>query len=299
MVTISFMKFLLYGFAFLLLISCSNNKQQDVINESLVYLKIKESNYDLYKSDVLGQWEQRLTTNRGWDWTPKWLPQLAQITYYSNDSSGDFSWLKMSLDGSEIDTLPSGQLLNPQLSPDAKWIYYQIQDGDDQHLKRMRLDGSADEFLTSGAGYNGRVTFSIANDQIAFISNRTGNNQLFLMDIATRKVQQLTKGAMIAKYSSFSPQGNQLAVCLAEPSEDPIWDIYIIDLETGEQMQLTNTPYAEQEIAWSLSGEKIAFHGSSKADGDQIYTINLANGKFTKVTSGDYYHGEPTWVSGY
>ena len=27
---------------------------------------------DLYKSDVLGQWEDRLTTNVGWDWQTKW-----------------------------------------------------------------------------------------------------------------------------------------------------------------------------------------------------------------------------------
>ena len=100
---------------------------------------------------------------------------------------------------------------------------------------------------------------------------------------------------MIAKYLSWSPNGRQIAVTM-KPNEEAKEDIYVVDTESRCVSQITNTAYAEQEIAWSLSGEKIAFHGTTDNDGDQIYTINLMDGSFVKVTSGDLYHGEPCWI---
>lgn len=280
-----------------LMISCASQHQdQENINEALVYLKSKDGNFDLYSIDVLGQWEKRLTTNQGWDWQPHWVPGFNQLAYYTNDTARNFSLVKMSLGNSEVDTLPYSDLLNLKLSPDGKRIYYMERDGDVQHIKRMSLDGSNDELLTKSDSYNGRFALDPKQEQMAFISDRTGSNQLFLMDLNTKNVRQLTGGHMIAKYASFAPDGQQIAVCLAPPSEDPKWDIFIIDIPSGEQIRLTETPYSEQEIAWSLSGEKIAFHGTTEEDGDHIYTIDIKDGKFTKITSGNYYHGEPAWI---
>jgi len=277
-------------------IGCSSPNSNGTKSESIVYLKSKDDNIDLYKSDVLGKWEDRLTTNAGWDWSPKWIPALKQFTYYSRNEAGEFSWLKKSKGTDTPDTLGYADLLNPQLSPDGKYVYFLEQDGIAQNVKRVPLAGGLDEYVTYSSSHNSRFEIDKTHSRVAFISNRSESNQLHLIDLESRERTQLTFVPMIAKYSSFSPDGKQIAVCLAMPSEDPKWDIYIINIESGEQRQLTKTPYSEQEIAWSLSGDKIAFHATSENDGDQIYTIDIADGKFTKITSGDYYHGEPAWV---
>lgn len=278
---------------FLAFYSCSPN--EGINNEALVYLKVKDGNFDLYQSDVLGQWETRLTDQLGWDWSPKWLLGQEQLVYYSMDSLGAFFWLKRNLNGSNTDTLPSG-LDNPQLSANGEWIYYTESDSSRTNIKRISADLSIDEYLTNTEDYNGRFQLDTDGRQMAFISDRTGTNQLYVMDLKNKSSKQLTEEPMIAKYSAFSPDGQQIAVCMALPADDPKWDIYIIDIEAGELHQVTQTPYSEKEISWSLSGNKIAFHASTEADGDQIYTIDIADGKFTKITSGDHYHGEPTWV---
>lgn len=278
-----------------LLFSCNRDKAH-VLDEKLVYLKNNTNNFDLFTSDVLGQWEDRLTTNPGWDWSPRWNTGLEKMVYYSNDTAGDFSVLAMRLNTGEVDTLPNADLLNFKLSPSGKYIYYNEEDSLGRNIWRCKLDGTAKERLTEVNGYNGRFEVNADESQMAFISDRTGQNELLLMNLKTKNVKQLTNDEMIEKYISWSPDGKQIAFTMAAPSDDPKWDIYMINADGTGLVQLTKTPYSEQEIAWSLSGKKIAFHGTTAADGDHIYTIDIANGKFTKITSGDYYHGEPAWV---
>ncbi len=279
---------------FILILGCSEEQR---VNESIVYLKSADGNFDLYQSDILGQWERRLTTNPGWDWSGRWNTGREQLIYYSNDTLGNFSVLAMKGFSERIDTLPFSDLLNYQLTTDGQSILYTVKDSLSSSIALMSLaDSSQNEVITNSTGYNGRFNMSEDGQLIAFISDRDGSNQLYLLNILSKEITQLTEGPLIAKYNSFSPDGSQIAVTLAEPSDDPVWDIYIVDIKTLKTSRLTKTPYSEQEIAWSPLGKKIAFHGTSEADGDQIYTIDIADGKFTKITSGDFYHGEPAWL---
>lgn len=283
-----------YCLVFLVLaIGCS---QKSRLEEKLVYLKQAEGNFDLYSSDVVGKWEDRLTTNLGYDWQPRWNAALDQLIYYTNDSSGNFAVVGLDLKTKDIDTLDYSHLPDFLISPDAQHIFYTIADGEAKNIWRCDLNGNNRYQLTNTKGYNGRFSLSADGEKMAFISDRTGSNQLFIMNLKNGEVEQVSFFPLVAKYSSWSPDSQQVAVCLAEASEDPKWDIWLYDLPSKGLERFTNTPYSEQEIAWSLSGKKIAFHGTTENDGDQIYTLDLADGKFTKITSGDFYHGEPAWI---
>lgn len=291
---VSFNMRYLFTFLSAAILSCSSGINE---GESLVYLKSADGNFDLYQSDLLGQWERRLTDNLGWDWSPQWNDGTDGLIYYSNDTTEQFSIMSLDLKSDINKVLPNGELPNYHLSADGQFIYFTERDSTATNIKRCPIESAKDsKYLTNSASYNGRFSISTDNRWMAFISDRNGSNQLYLKNLESKEITQLTNGAMIAKYNTFSPDATKVAVTLAEPSDDPAWDIYIIDLETQEITQLTDTPYSEQEIAWSPSGKKIAFHGTSDADGDQIYTIDIADGKFTKITSGDFYHGEPAWL---
>ena len=285
-----------YRFSVLLILCLWACKASDQVEEQVVYIKSAQGNFDIYQSDVLGKWEQRLTTNPGFDWQPHWNEAFGKMIYYSNDTSGNFSVLSRDLKTGKVDSLPLAHLPDFRLSPDGLYIFYTISDGDAKNIWKCDLDGNNRYQLTNTQGYNGRFSLSTDGKKMAFISDRDGSNQLYMMDLENRETQQILSLPLIAKYSSWSPDSQQIAICLAEPSEDPKWDIWLYDLKDKSLKQFTKTPYSEQEIAWSLSGKKIAFHGTTENDGDQIYTIDIADGKFTKITSGDFYHGEPAWV---
>ncbi|NVK83645.1 MAG: hypothetical protein HWE21_04955, partial [Cytophagia bacterium] len=63
------MKYRILSLLILLAWGCSSS---DSLKEQVVYLKQADGNFDLYRSDVLGKWEERLTTNPGYDWQPNW-----------------------------------------------------------------------------------------------------------------------------------------------------------------------------------------------------------------------------------
>ncbi len=276
----------------ILLSACDSTDQQV---ESLVYLSSRNGNFDLYSNDTLGQWEKRLTANDGWDWSAYWNRGMNKLIYYSKDKEDNFSVVARSIPDDKIDKLPYAELNNFKLTPDGKRIVFTQERDGSQDIWWCLLDGTDKRQLTKTNGYNGRFSISPEGDRLVFISDRTGENELYLLELATLETRRLTNNNLIEKYSTWSPDGNQVALTMRSGAEDSKEDIYILDLYTEEITQLTRTPYAEQEIAWSPSGDKIAFHGTTE-EGDHIYTIDIADGKFTKITSGDAYHGEPTWV---
>ncbi|MBO3697627.1 TolB family protein [Fabibacter sp. E12] len=276
-------------------ISCSPNLKEKT--ESLVYLSSRDGNFDLYTNDVLGQWERRLTTNEGWDWSPKWNEGLDKLVYYTNDTARNFSVIAITLNSNEVDTLPNSQLSNFQLTPNGERIVYIEGDNENQNIWWCKLDGSDRQQLTNSQSYNGRFSVSPSGNKLLFVSDRSGSNELYLMNLKTKEVDRLTDNNLIEKYNTWSPDGTKIAFTMREDKEGGKEDIYILDLQSKALKQLTNTPYAEQEIAWSLNGDKIAFHGTTD-DGDHIYTIDVVDRKFTKITSGNTYHGEPAWIPG-
>src|SRR5699024_9125886 len=68
-------------------------------------------------------------------------------------------------------------------------------------------------------------------------------------------------------------------------------DIYIKDLETGKDEQLTSLPGAEVAASWSPDGTKIAFQDQ---DGG-TYTVNIADGQITEIIEPLFAPGHPTW----
>lgn len=279
---------------FLILLACDPSNEN--IQDELVYMKYNDGNFDLYTSDLLGQWEKRLTTNSGYDWQPYWNEGLRRMVYYTNDTLGNFGVVAMDLSTQEVDSLPNTEFNQFRLHPDGKTIFYTELEGEISNIWRCDLNGANKVQLTNTPSYNGRFSISPIGDKLTFISDRTGMNELYVLDLDSKEANQLTNNQLVEKYSTWSPDGKRIAFTMAEASEDPVWDIYLINWDGTGLEQFTDTPYSEQEISWSLSGEKIAFHGTSEADGDQIYTLDLSDGKFTKITSGDFYHGEPNWL---
>lgn len=68
------------------------------------------------------------------------------------------------------------------------------------------------------------------------------NGQLFLYDIASKKVTRLTQDNVFATDSRFSPQGNFVSFV-----HD--YNLYIVDVNTGEQHQLTQRQHANEQFA--------------------------------------------------
>lgn len=282
-----------YSWLFILfLYGC--NMPDNHLNERLIYVKEQDQSQDLYSSDLLGQWEELLTNDSLKKFNPRWSSALNKVTYtaYSKTGNGVF----LSLEKEVIDTLFVGHFLDINLSKNGKYLFYSQQSGESIQIWKMDVEKGQKELFIEYEGTDGDFELSLNEEFISFISEESGSSEIHVFSFLSKKTKQLTQSKMPKKYMSWSPSSEKVAFCMSDSSDNKSWDIFTLDLTDGSIEQITNTPYAESEISWSLSGDKIAFHGTTENDGDHIYTIDILDGKFTKVTSGSAFHAQPNWI---
>jgi dipeptidyl aminopeptidase/acylaminoacyl peptidase len=97
--------------------------------------------------------------------------------------------------------------------------------------------------------------------------NDNRRTHLFLVDVATRAVRQLTDGPHYEHSVHWSPTGSRiLFVSNREPDADRVfnYDIFTVDADTGAVERLTQTRSAEYAPSWSPDGTRIAFSGTTR-----------------------------------
>ena len=273
--------------------SCSNQVQTE---ESLVYLQKTDNSFHIYQSDLVGAWQRKLTGKGVLEKSPYWNKDSGQLIYYAMvDKKPALFAMSMSNRKEVVLSLPDSFTLFPS-SDTQSWLYLKEELNRNVIYNCPRNDFNHCTILDHSKFAYYSPSLNNDRDLLAFMSDRNGTIQLYMKDLKSSQTRQLTAPPMIAKYFCFSPEGDKIAVSLSK-SNDSGGDIHILDLKTGQFEQLTKSPYLERELAWSPSGEKVAFKASTQADGDQIYTIDIGTLKFTKITSGDFYHSLPTWIS--
>jgi TolB protein len=94
---------------------------------------------------------------------------------------------------------------------------------------------------------------------------------------------------------AWSPDGDWLVFCRNGGGDAELWKIRA---DGSDLTQLTSNAADDREPSWSPDGTKIAFaRGGDQDDGQpfHIYTVTLASGRTTQVTSGRVQDLLPAW----
>ncbi len=79
-----------------------------------------------------------------------------------------------------------------------------------------------------------------------------------------------------------------------QTDRDGNWEIYLLDLASWLEYNLTQHPAEDRNPAWSPDGKRIAFE--SHRDGNwEIYVLALDSGEATRLTDHPAFDGAPTW----
>jgi TolB protein len=153
---------------------------------SLVYTGERDGNYDIYRADVEGGNEVRLTSALGLDDGPEYTPN-GKFIYFNSARTGTMRIWRMRPDGSDQEPVTDGEFHDwfPHISPDGSRLVFLSFGKDvaaDDHpfyrqvyIRMMPLDGSAPPKVVAYV-YGGQGTINVPSwapdaKSIAFVSN--------------------------------------------------------------------------------------------------------------------------------
>ena len=93
--------------------------------------------------------------------------------------------------------------------------------------------------------------------RIAFVSDRDGNPEIYVMDTDGGNLQNLTDNPAVDHSPSWSPDGKRIAF-VSDRDGNPN-EIYVMDTDGGNLQNLTNNPADDDGPSWSPDGKHIAF----------------------------------------
>ena len=129
-------------------------------------------------------------------------------------------------------TTSEGTWISLDVSPDGQTIVFDLV-GD---LYAMPITGGEATRLTSGMGYDMQPRFSPDGERIVFVSDRSGDNNVWLMPAGGGEPTQLSKG--VGSYflsPEWMPDGKYVIVSRSHTSVEKLW-LYHVDGGTGLEM---------------------------------------------------------------
>ena len=127
---------------------------------------------------------------------------------------------------------------------------------------------------------------------IAYNSNKSGNNEIYVMNNDGSGEIQLTFNPQDDRVPSWSPDGKMIAY---QSYTSNGYEIFYLEIENGVSHQVTFNNWNDYAPSWSPDGNKFVFY--SDEDGNrEIYTIDIDGGNRTQLTqTTNTYNWFPTW----
>ncbi len=155
--------------------------------------------------------------------------------------------------------------------------------------------------MPSAGGNARRVTQGPANDQwprlspdgqrIAYFSNQSGNNDIYILELRTGQTRAVTNSRADEFFQNWSPDGKRLVFCREINGNKDIWTIH---LESGQEAQLTREPAPDDDPSWSPDGQLIVFD-SGRGGTQDIYVMNADGSGVRQVTQGAAFFQVPSF----
>jgi len=153
-------------------------------------------------------------------------------------------------------------------SPEGRRFVFMSNGGEGNYDLYLREPDGRVVRITNDKEKDGHGHWSPAQDRIAFISGRSGQGDVYLLELATKTTTRLTFGESPYLYPQWSPDGKRLAVIRGSNENH---DIYL--LEPGREppappKALSTWRYDDLRPTWSPDGRRIAFYTNYNAAGD-------------------------------
>jgi len=159
---------------------------------------------------------------------------------------------------------PQPYFTEPALSPDRKEIAF-VSGGD---IWTVPATGGTASLLVSHLANEARPMYSPDGRQLAFISSRTGNGDIYLLTLATGELKRLTFDDGLDQLDGWSRDGQWIYFTSASRDIGNLNDIFRVSVSGGTPMQVSADRYTNEFFsAPSPDGNTLAFSARGIASG--------------------------------
>lgn len=181
--------------------------------------------------------------------------------------------------------------VHPSVSPDGAWIAFGSARSGSAAVWRMRPDGTAAERLTEAGRECHDPCWTADGTSVLYSSRRSGRENIFALELATRRERQISSGFWRSILPSVSPDGSAIAFARNKLG----WDVYRMNADGSGVVALT-AKGGNCRPDWSPDGRRIAYVsdvGDGKGD---VWTMDAAGKDKRRVTfADDSYDYNPAW----
>ncbi|MCP4726993.1 MAG: S9 family peptidase, partial [bacterium] len=187
---------------------------------------------------------------------------------------------------------------SPNISPDGNHILFttgfvdKINDRRRSNIWVSDFNGTRIRMMTEGNWSDSSPVWSPDGTKIAFISDRHGTSQLYVMWFDTKEILVLTNLERAPGSIRWSPDGSMIAFTSFTPDTKPILPVKLPKRPSGAKW--AKPAVIVDRLSWQRDGRGPVAKGYT-----HIYTIDAVLGGTPKqITSGDYSHSDPQWSGG-
>ena len=161
-------------------------------------------------------------------------------------------------------------------------------------------------FILAGVIVLGLTPLMVVVDtqaQIAFTSDRDGNDEIYVMDANGKNLRRLTNNRHADGSPSWSPDGKRIVFTSHRDEHAhikhgwPTSEIYVMDADGGNQQRLTENHVHDLTPVWSPDSERIVF----ASDRDEprpycdIYVMDADGSNIQRLTNHRFDERYPSW----
>ena len=257
---------------------------------------------EIWVMDYDGHNQFQLTTVRDLALTPSWAPDGERIAYTT--------WERNKADVAIISRIDrrgyafaefQGTTTTPSWSPDGTQIAFsssmeKVRGQPDPEIYVSDAQGRNPRRLTTSRGVDTSPAWNPrTGEQIAFVSDRGGSTQIYIVDARGGNVRQIVEGGGSAVNPAWSPDGQTIAFAWQRRGTRN-YDIYLHDLASRRNVQLTKNVRNNERPTWAPDGRHLAFE-SNRSGRRHIYSM-LADGTKVRQLTHEGNNVGPAW-SGY
>jgi Tol biopolymer transport system component len=124
----------------------------------------------------------------------------------------------------------------------------------------------------------GPTAWSPDSKQVAYVSRRTGTQDIWILDIASGQTRQLTNDIRDDNNPRWSPDGRMIAFLSDRGGQRDLW---VMPSAGGDAVRLTNDPAIEDEPRWAIDGKSVYY--SSTQNALEFQFVPLAGGPARRI----------------